>query len=91
LGSGHTFKRFLGAFGRGLKASAVSYTEWEYKELENVFALLTLGGAAGFPGPPSLLSLELLPYMEREVLVLHSRARQAGDPWGEIFSTFDVT
>ncbi len=91
MGPGRFLRRFLRAFGLGMRASAVSYTEWEYKELENIFGLLTLGEAAGFPGPPTLLSLDLLPFMERELLVLQSRAREAEDPWGGLFSTFDVT
>ncbi len=91
MGLGHLWRKFFRAAGLGVKASAVSYTEWEYKELENIFGLLTLGNAAGIPGPPSLLSLDLLPFMERELLVLQSRARVAEDPWGELFSTFDVT
>ncbi len=91
MGIGRFLRKLFRAAGLGVRASAVSYTEWEYKELENIFGLLTLGGAVGFPGPPTLLSLDLLPFMEREVLVLQARAREAEDPWGGLFSTFDVT
>ncbi len=91
MGAGHRFGRFLRSAWGSLRASAVPYTEWEARELEHLFALLALGSAAGIPGPPTLLSLDLLPLLEREILVLQAGTRRAGDPWGDLFSTFDVT
>lgn len=75
---------------RGLRDSASGMLAWEHRELENLFALLVLAPAAGVPGPPSGVALELLPDLERELTVLLARARGADDPWGELFSVFEV-
>ncbi|MCK7484011.1 MAG: hypothetical protein M0C28_48790 [Candidatus Moduliflexus flocculans] len=40
--------------------------EFELKELENIFALLILGGFVGMPSPPAPIAIELLPLLERE-------------------------
>lgn len=78
------------SMGQGVRASSVEMLVWEHREMENLFALLLLTPAAGIPGPPSALALDLLPDLERELVVLLDRARQSGDPMGELFSTFDV-
>ena len=80
--------RFL---DRRLRGASVSVLAWEYREMENLFALSVLSPAAGVPGTPSGLSLDLLPLLEHELLVLLDRARASGDPWGELFSLFEVT
>lgn len=64
--------------------------EWEVRELEHIFALLTLGAFTGLPSPPMQLTLELLPLMERELQLMLSRIDTAHDPLAELFSTLDV-
>ncbi len=81
----------LRELGRATRASSVELIAWEHRELENLFALLVLGPAAGIPSPASLATLDLLPELERELVVLLSRARESGDPLAELVSTFDVT
>jgi len=73
-----------------LGGSASGALAWEYREMENLFALLILHPAAGIPGPPAGLALALLPDLERELVVLLARARDADDPLGDLFSTFEV-
>lgn len=76
---------------RTVRASATHTLAWEHRELENLFALLALLPLSGVAAPSTLLALDLLPYLERELLVFLDRARTADDPMGELFSTFDVT
>lgn len=64
--------------------------EFELKELENIFALLVLGGFAGLPSPPSPIAVELLPYMERELVMLLSRADFAQDPIGSLMGMLEI-
>lgn len=54
-------------------------TRLELQELENIFALLLLGSFIGLPAPPTFVSLELLPLLEREIDVLHWRAENGND------------
>ncbi|MCK5797176.1 MAG: hypothetical protein KAI47_08340, partial [Deltaproteobacteria bacterium] len=78
----------LKSFDRGMRTSASEMIVWEHRELENIFALLLLGPAAGIAGPPAPLALALLPDLEHELIALLDRARESGDPLGELFSTF---
>jgi hypothetical protein len=72
------------------RESLVSLTCLEAQEMENIFALLLLGSFVGMPSPPSFLSVELLPFMEREIQVLHRRAEDAGDMLAEIAGTLGI-
>ncbi|MDP2790823.1 MAG: hypothetical protein Q8O15_03590 [Rectinemataceae bacterium] len=72
------------------REKATSILEFETHELENIFALLVLGGFAGLPSPPSPIAVELLPYMERELLMLLSRTDLAQDPIGVLASMLEV-
>lgn len=68
---------------------ATERLEWEMRELENIFSLLTLGAFVGIQAPPMYISLELLPDMERELALMANRACTAQDPLGDLFSMFD--
>ena len=48
--------------------NATDLLEFEVRELENIFSLLILGGFAGLPAPPSPIVVELIPYLEKELL-----------------------
>jgi len=72
------------------REKATSILEFEAHELENIFALLVLGGFAGLPSPPSPVAVELLPYMEKELLMLLSRTDLAQDPIGVLASMLEV-
>ena len=72
------------------RENLVALTCVEVRELENIFALLLLGSFVGMPSPPTFLSVELLPFMEREIQVLHQRAEDTGDMLAEIAGTLGI-
>jgi hypothetical protein len=72
------------------RENLVALTCLEVRELENIFALLLLGSFVGMPSPPTFLSVELLPFMEREIQVLHQRAEDTGDMLAEIAGTLGI-
>jgi len=72
------------------REKATGMLEFELKELENIFSLLVLGGFVGMPAPPGPISLELLPYMERELIVMLSRSDLALDPLGSLMGFLEV-
>jgi hypothetical protein len=72
------------------RESLVSLTCVELQELENIFALLVLGSFVGLPSPPSFLSVELLPYMERDLDILHRRAEDTSDMLAEMIGILGV-
>lgn len=72
------------------REKATGMLEFELKEMENIFALLVLGGFVGLPAPPGPIALELLPYMERELAVMFSRSDVAQDPIGSLMGFLDV-
>ncbi len=65
-------------------------TEFEIRELENLFILLLMGSFSGMPSPPSFISAELLPHLEHEINVLNSRAMRSSDSFAEIISVLDI-
>ncbi len=70
---------------------SIEYVESELRELENVFALILLGSFVGLPSPPTSISLRLLPYMGRELLVMYRRSERLDDALGEMAGLFDIT
>ena len=89
-----TFGQFLKAAFRVMaqvnREKATELLEFETKELENIFALLVLGGFAGLPSPPSPIAVELLPYMERELTMMLSRTDLAQDPIGVLMGMMEI-
>lgn len=71
------------------KHRATEKLEWETRELENIFSVLVLGSFVGLPAPPMHLSLELLPDMEKELMIMLNRVCTANDPLADLFSMFD--
>lgn len=72
------------------REKASGMLEFELKELENIFSLLILGGFVGMPSPPVPISIELLPYMERELTIMLSRSDLAQDPIGSLMGLLEV-
>ncbi len=72
------------------KHKAVSFYEWEEKELRNIFAILLAGSFGGVPAPPIHLSFALLPYMENDLKIMFERLDAINDPIGELFSVYDI-
>ncbi len=72
------------------REKATTMLEFELKELENIFSLLILGGFAGLPSPPAPIAVELLPYMERELTILLSRADLSQDALAPLMDMLQV-
>ncbi len=72
------------------REKASGMLEFELKELENIFSLLILGGFVGMPSPPVPIAIELLPYMERELVIMLARTDMAQDPIGSLMGLLDV-
>ena len=72
------------------RGRATELLEFEVRELENIFSLLVLGGFAGLPSPPSPVAVELLPFMENELIVLVARTDLAQDPIGVLAGMMEV-
>lgn len=68
---------------------ATERLEWETRELENIFSVLVLGSFVGIQAPPMHITLELLPDMERELMIMSNRVCTASDPLSDLFSMFD--
>lgn len=83
-------KRAWQIMGQVNRERAVGMLEFELKELENIFALLILGGFAGLPSPPSPIAVELLPYLERELTILLSRTDLSQDPLGVLMGMLEI-
>lgn len=73
-----------------LRQTSTDRLEFELRELENIFGLLVLGSFTGIPNPPSGVSLRLLPYMLREILIMKNRVRDLDDVFGEVAGMMDI-
>ena len=87
---GHMLKTALKIFTQINREKATGMLDFELKELENIFALLILGGFAGLPSPPSPIAMELMPYMERELTILLSRTDLSQDPLGVLMGMLEI-
>ncbi len=72
------------------RGRAVEAIENELEEMENIFGLLVLGSFVGLPSPPMQISLDLMPYMERELVLMMEKVDTASEPISRLFSTFDI-
>lgn len=64
--------------------------ESELVEMEHVFSILLLGAFVGLPSPPMNITLDLLPDMERELLLLLRKVETANEPLSTLFSVFQI-
>ena len=87
---GHILKSAINVVVQVNREKATGLLEFEVKELDNIFALLILGGFAGLPSPPSPIAIELLPFMEKELIMLLSRTDLAQDPIGVLAGMLDM-
>ncbi len=70
---------------------SIEYVSVELRELENIFALIMLGSFIGLPSPPTSISLRLLPYMGRELVVMTRISERLDDMLGEMAGLFEIT
>ncbi len=83
--------KWLSVISNLFRAKSVEYTYVELRELENVFTLIILGSFIGLPSPPTNISLRLLPYMAREIVVSSSVSARLDDMLAEMAGLFEVT
>ena len=84
-------KSKLELLGDHVRSHAMEGVEWEYIELEHVFSLLVLGSFVGLPSPPMQISLDLLPHMEKNLLLMIDKIDTASGPLSELASILNVT
>ena len=70
---------------------AAGTAESELVEIEHLFSILLLGTFVGLPSPPMNITLDLLPDMERELLLLLRKVETANEPLSTLFSIFQIS
>jgi len=73
-----------------LRGKAVDTIEFELEELDHVFGLLVLGSYVGIPSPPMQISLDLMPFMEKELILMMKKVDTAHEPISDLFSVLDI-
>lgn len=81
---------FFSAMDQSHRSKVVEVTEFEVKELENLFVLLMMGSFTGVPSPPSFVAAELLPHLDHEIKVLNERAKDSFDSLSDMASLLDI-
>jgi hypothetical protein len=66
---------------------ATEILDFEVLELRNIFALLLFGSFVGMPAPPVHITLQLLPFMDKDVQLMMRRINVAHDALAEVVST----
>ena len=64
--------------------------EYELEELEHVFSILVFPTFVGLPAAPLQISLELLPFMEKDLQKLLIKEDTAVAPLSDLASIFEV-
>jgi hypothetical protein len=72
------------------RSKAVEVIETEVEEMENIFGILVLGSFVGMPSPPMQISLDLMPYMEKELILMMEKVDTANEPISQLFSVFNI-
>ncbi len=72
------------------RSKAVGTVEAELEELEYIFAVLVQGTFIGMPSPPVQICMDLLPLMEKDLILLLERVDTANEPLSRLFSVFDI-
>ena len=73
-----------------VRGKAVETIEYELVELENIFGVLVLGSFIGMPSPPMQISLDLMPFMEKELILMMEKVDTANEPIAQLFSILDI-
>ncbi|MCF8144694.1 MAG: hypothetical protein K9N21_12325 [Deltaproteobacteria bacterium] len=84
------FVEFLKISDEVARSNAVQTIEYEEEELENIFGVLVLGSYVGMPSPPMQISLDLMPFMEKELILMMEKVDTANQPLSHLFSAFDI-
>jgi len=79
--------RTAGGVARG---KAVERIEFEVEELDHIFGILVLGSFVGLPSPPMQISLDLMPLMETELILMTEKVDTAHEPISDLFAELDI-
>jgi len=86
----HKLTSFVSISSEVFRGKAVTTIETELEELEHIFGILVLGSYVGMPSPPVHISLDLMPLMERELIMMMEKIDTANEPMAQLFSTLDI-
>ncbi len=81
---------FLKASDNLARSRAVKTIEHEVEELEHIFGVLVLGSYVGLPSPPMQIALDLMPFMEQELILMMEKVDTANQPVSQLFSILDI-
>ncbi|MBD3319490.1 MAG: hypothetical protein GF350_00165 [Chitinivibrionales bacterium] len=81
---------FLRVSDQVARSNAVETIETEVEELDNIFGVLVLGSYVGMPSPPMQISLDLMPFMEEELILMMEKVDTASQPLSQLFSVLDI-
>lgn len=70
---------------------AVDRLEDEVEEMEYIFGILCQGAFIGMPAPPVRVSMDLLPDMEKELILMMDRVATSNEPLSKLFSAFEIS
>ncbi len=77
--------------GEASRNRAVEALESELEEMENIFGILVCGSFLGISSPPMQITLDLIPYMEKELVLMMEKVDTASEPISQLFSIFDIS
>jgi hypothetical protein len=83
--------RFSKISSEVFRGQAVEAIECELEELENIFGVLVLGSFIGMPSPPMQISLDLMPSMEKELILMMEKVDTAHQPISQLFSVLKMS
>jgi hypothetical protein len=72
------------------RSKVVETIEYEVQEMENIFGVLVLGSFIGMPSPPMQISLDLMPLMEKELILMLEKVDTANAPISQLFSVLKI-
>jgi hypothetical protein len=72
------------------RSKAIETLEVEVEEMNHILGILVLGVFIGLPSPPMQISLELMPLMETELLLMMEKVDTANEPMAQLFSTLSI-
>ncbi|HDH87205.1 MAG: hypothetical protein JRF08_03710 [Deltaproteobacteria bacterium] len=72
------------------RGKAVEGIEYVAEEMDHIFGILVLGSFVGLPSPPMQISLDLMPLMEEELMLMMEKVDTAHEPISDLFSEFDI-
>ena len=72
------------------RGKAIETIEYEAEELDHIFGILVLASFVGLPSPPMQISLDLMPLMEQELMLMMEKVDTAHEPISDLFSVFDI-